>query len=465
MLAALSRRRRILVPVAIAVCLPTLARAGQEALNVEPAADVSAQAESPLERSFKPGPLLQGVNGITDYLRGKLENTPPFFRDTKLTFKLRSYYLNQDRPDASQSEAWALGGSLEYRSGLLANRLQIGAELFTSQPLYAPEDADGTLLLKPGQEGYTVLGQLYANLRLGDDDVLTVGRREFSTPYVNRQFNRMTPNTFEAVALKGAFTGLLRGQKFDYKVGYLSKVKLRDADTFIPMSQAVPFATTDEGTLLAQALFTIDNWAFGLAEYFTPDALNILYGEATWTPQASWLSGFKLSAQITDQRETGSSVNLGGQLLSRNVGLRATFSDKSSVFTGAISTTDAQGGIISPWGSNPTYTNPVLENSNRAGEEAVLASVSHDFRGQGVDGLSGSIIFAAGWNARDPGTGEPLPTQSELDLTLDYRVPKGVLRGLWLRLQRNQLNDASVTLGGEATTEWRAIVYWEIPLI
>ena len=33
------------------------------------------------------------------------------------------------------------------------------------------------------------------------------------------------------------------------------------------------------------------------------------------------------------------------------------------------------------------------------------------------------------------------------------------------RLQRNQLHDSSTTLSGEATTEWRAIVYWEIPLI
>jgi hypothetical protein len=457
-------QRPILVAVAIAVGLPTLARAGQEALNVEPAGDVTAQAESPLQRSFNPGPLLQGVNAITDLLRAKLGNTPPFFRDTRLTIKPRSYYMDQDRADGTRSEAWTLGGSLEYTSGRFADRLQIGAELFTSQPLYAPEDADGTLLLQPGQEGYTVLGQLYAKLRLGDDDVLTVGRREFSTPYVNRQFNRMTPNTFEAVALKGSFTGL-RARKFDYEVGYLSEVKLRNADSFIPMSQAVPFATEDQGTVLAQALFSVDNWSFGLANYFTPDTLNILYGEATWRPQVQWPQGFKLSAQFTDQREVGGLSSLGGQLLSRNIGLRATTTWESAVFNLAVSTTDSQGGIISPWGSNPTYTNPVLKNSNRPGEEAALFSAAYDFSGQGIAGLSGSIILAAGWNARDPVTGDPLATQSEIDLTLDYRVPAGVLNGLWLRLQRNQLHDASLSLGSETTTDWRVIAYWEIPLI
>ena len=46
-------------------------------------------------------------------------------------------------PDRScrRSEAWTLGGSLEYVSGRFEDRFQIGAELFTSQPLYAPEDA------------------------------------------------------------------------------------------------------------------------------------------------------------------------------------------------------------------------------------------------------------------------------------------------------------------------------------
>ncbi len=223
---------------------------------------------------------------------------------------------------ARDREAWALGGSLEYRSGRLADRFQIGAELFTSQPLYAPADADGTLLLKPGQEGYTVLGQLYAKLRLGDDDVLTVGRREFSTPYVNRQFNRMTPNTFEAVALKGSFTGAVATSKFDYELGYLSKVKLRNADTFIPMSQAVPFATEDEGTVLAQALFTVDDWAFGVANYFTArHPQHLLRGSDLGACGGMAARVQAIGPAHRRARGRWALPNQGGQLLSRNIGL------------------------------------------------------------------------------------------------------------------------------------------------
>ncbi|MFB3076526.1 MAG: hypothetical protein ACE1Y4_00840, partial [Lysobacterales bacterium] len=52
------------------------------------------------------------------------------------------------------SEAWAMGGSISYRSGWLADLLSVEAEFFTSQPIVAPEDHGGTLLLAPGQESY-----------------------------------------------------------------------------------------------------------------------------------------------------------------------------------------------------------------------------------------------------------------------------------------------------------------------
>ena len=48
-----------------------------------------------------------------------------------------------------------------YRSGWLWDTFAMGAVGYTSQPLYAPSDKDGTTLLAPGQEGITVLGQAY----------------------------------------------------------------------------------------------------------------------------------------------------------------------------------------------------------------------------------------------------------------------------------------------------------------
>ena len=58
-------------------------------------------------------------------------------------------------------------------------------------------------------------------------------------------------------------------------------------------------------------------------------------------------------------------------------------------------------------------------------------------------------------------TAKPQPNQTELDLYLDYKIPKGAFKDLWLRVQRAWEWNA----GPGQTTQWRAIVYWEIPLI
>ena len=83
-----------------------------------------------------------------------MKDLPPFLRDTDLKLHWRSYYFNRENPeDGSENEAWAFGGWLSYKSGWLFDVFGIGATFYGSAPLYAPDDKDGTLLLKPGRKG------------------------------------------------------------------------------------------------------------------------------------------------------------------------------------------------------------------------------------------------------------------------------------------------------------------------
>ena len=361
------------------------------------------------------------------------------------------------------AEAWAIGGSLEYKSGWLYDHFRIGAEYFGSWPLYAGPNAGDTRLLTSSGSSYTVLGQAYAQIKYWDQ-VLTAGRSEYGTPYVNRQFNRMTPNTFEGVSLEGSFTGL-RGKNFDYLVGYLSKIKKRNSDEFIPMSQALGTAENYYGTYISQFLFTAWGASIGLSNYYTPQNLNIFYAEAAWTPKVSDNYGLKVSMQYTGQRDVGSASPgdfLQSVPLAGNAGARATFSHEGSVLSLAYSFTGSSGAIVSPWGSSPSYTNGSIRNSNRPNEQAALLNYSYDFRKLGVPGLSATAIYSYAWDAKDPTTSQPLSNQWELDLLADYKIPEGIFKGLWFRLQRNHLQDAGAA---NAITQWRAIVYWETPLI
>ena len=81
-----------------------------------------------------------------------------FVRDSTMTLYVRSYYLNRKTTIIGGPAAWATGGALGYQSGWLGTILRVSLAGFTSQPVWAPLDRDGTLLLKPGQQGYSVLG-------------------------------------------------------------------------------------------------------------------------------------------------------------------------------------------------------------------------------------------------------------------------------------------------------------------
>ncbi len=158
-------------PVALFVTLgyltaftANLNAAGPEYISSEePAPESAAELQGPLSEAFEEEERVR-LYAIKEILRP----LPPFWRDSRVDLKLRSYYLGRNNVGNSKNEAWAAGGWLSYESGWWKNRLQIGAVGYTSQRLYGPESRDGTLLLKPGQQGFSVLGQLYAHARVTD---------------------------------------------------------------------------------------------------------------------------------------------------------------------------------------------------------------------------------------------------------------------------------------------------------
>src|SRR5262249_42092287 len=81
---------------------------------------------SPLEILFPPAKEL-------------LAPLPPFLRDTDLKVHFRTYFFDRINPDGTQNEAWAFGGWASYKSGWLLDTFAMGATLYGSAPLVAPE--------------------------------------------------------------------------------------------------------------------------------------------------------------------------------------------------------------------------------------------------------------------------------------------------------------------------------------
>jgi hypothetical protein len=423
---------------------------------VAPPPESADQKEVPLDSAFRERLVEPGQLRATGDLKDKLQTLPAFFGDTAFTFKPRTYYFDQVDPSGKVEEAWALGGSLEYKSGLAWDRIWLGAEFFGSWPLYTGPNAGETLLLSPSGSSYTVLGQAYVAANLSEANQVIAGDfTSVDTPYANREFNRMTPNAFQGVLFNGSLAD--EQQRLHYLAGYLDKIKERNSTEFVPMSQAAG-SSASTGTAIVGLRYTRGEIAVGVAEYYTSQVSNIVYGGVTYTPRLSGSYEAKLSAQFTDQR---SLAGASGTPLPNQWGLEAVGSRDFVVFTLSYTQTSSAGNLSSPWGDAPSFTRTEIHNTSRAGENAALAMLSYHFDRLDLPGVSVAAVGAYYWDAVSTAS-SPQPNQTEVDLYLDYKIPKvAPLDGLWFRVQRNWEWNA----GGGQTTQWRAIVYWEIPLL
>jgi hypothetical protein len=432
----------------------------QEAISEEEPTPGSVQEEIlPMERTFqeKPSPP-----GVFPWLTEQLKTASPFFRDTKLDLNIRTYYFYRDKFDDTKSEAWTLGGSLAYRSGWFLDHLSIGATLYTSQPLYAPDDKDGTLLLKSGQEGYTVLGDLYGRVKIVDENFINLYRYEYNTPYINKNDNRMTPNTFEAYTFTGAAGGTDGAPKFTYGAGYFDKIKLRNSDSFISMSEAAG-ANVTRGVYAGGANAAFPTFSVGAIDYYSDDIINIGFAEAKYTVALTDRLGLLLTAQYTDQRSVGENLLKGYYFQTNQLGLQTALSYGGGIITLAY-TTDAKGADLqNPWSSFPGYTSVQVQDFNRAGEDAFLVKGSYDFSRLGLDGVTAYALWVHGWNAINPSTNGAVFQQDEYDGDLQWRPKGGALKGFWFRVRYAHV--AQRGAGDGTLDDFRTIINYDLSLL
>lgn len=407
----------------------------QEGISQEEPTPASVEESvSPIERSFTAkaaGP------GIFPQLKEKLKDTDPFFRDTRIDINLRTYFFYRDNypdSDPQTNEAWAIGGALSYKSGWFLNHFALGAVFYLSEPLYAPEDRDGTKLLKPGQEGYEVLGQLYGRVKLLEDHFLNVYRYEYNTPYINKYDSRMSPNTFEGYTFTGASGGKDGAPGFRYGGGYITKIKERNSEDFVWMSQAAG-AEVNKGVAMGGALFTLGRFSMGAIDYYCDDVINIGYAEAKYTWPVTERLGLLLAAQFTDQRSVGDDLLTGSSFSVHQFGVMTEMSYAGALFTLAFTTDSSGADLQNPWSSYPGYTSVQVQDFNRAKEKAFLVKASYDFTRLGLEGLTAYALFVHGWDRIDPSTGQAVANENEWNFDLQWKPKSGFFKNFWPRIR------------------------------
>jgi hypothetical protein len=153
--------------LAAIVFVPGARAAAPEYLATDQPAPASVEDErSPMEEVYLDE---VPVPSVFPRLKKRLETAAPFWRDTQLRLQPRIYYFDREREIAQDSEALAYGGRLAYSSGWWRDRLKLNASLYTTQRAHGPNDKDGTLLLKEGQKGFSVLGEANIELKFRED--------------------------------------------------------------------------------------------------------------------------------------------------------------------------------------------------------------------------------------------------------------------------------------------------------
>jgi len=383
----------------------------------------------------------------------------PGERKQELLFHLRTYYLDREKPTPPDSKANTIGGWIGYDSGWFYDRFKFALTGYTSQKIDAPADQDGTLLLKPGQKSYSVLGEAYASVKLWDAHRFDAGRQLVTQPEVNPQDNRQTPNTFEAYDFTGKVAGI------EYYGGLVNKMKTRNSDKFLDMaSVAGARAGVKSEMWLGGLSYTpMKDLTLRYSGYHVQDILNSNYVDVNWLTPLSERWKLRLSGNYMFQGSTGSNALNGSSFDTWSAGTKADFLYGGSYLRAAYTQTGRGQNYQTPYGTWAGYTTMVVTDFDRAGERALWLEGSYDFTPLKIPGLAITAYAVFGDKAINSATGARVSDKTEYNGTLDYRFATGDwpdwTKPIWVRLRATRIEEKLTSTA--VTNDYRVIVNYE----
>jgi hypothetical protein len=271
----------------------------------------------------------------------------------------------------------------------------------------------------------------------------------------------MTPNTFEGYSFQGAYGGKDGAPGLRYGGGYITKIKERNSDEFVWMSQDAG-AKVNRGVALAGLNYSQGPFSIGAIDYYSDDILNIFYTEGKAVFRLTKELGLLVAAQYTDQRSVGDDLLKGFGFSTHQLGLKGEMSYRRAILTFAYSIADKGADLQNPWSSYPGYTSVQVQDFNRAGENAFLGKLSYDFISLGLAGVTAYALWVHGWNRVDPITKDSVKQEDEYDFDLQWRPQMKLLKGFWFRTRYAYVSQRD---GGPNQSDFRIIINYDLPLL
>jgi hypothetical protein len=253
---------------------------------------------------------------------------------------------------------------------------------------------------------------------------LTGYRQLVNRPFINPQDTRMVPNTFEAYTLTGSANDV------SYTGGYITKMKVRQSDSFVWMSNTAGGTGEQKGVVYAGGTWDfVKNGYVRMDEQYAVDVFNTFYVDGKYPIAIDDKTTLTLGAQYYPQSSVGDAQI--GSFSTYGMGLQAAVAHGPFGLQLYYTQTGKGYDTQNPFGDHASYLNLMQVAFNTAGERAWAVGGNVNFGDLGVPGLTASAIYADGRDRIDAQTGAAIPDRNETDVRADYAFPKGtILEGL-----------------------------------
>jgi len=307
------------------------------------------------------------------------ENIEEIFKGGKVSGQLRAFWFDGERELRMDRTALTLGGILSYQTAPIAG-FSGGASFFSSNGItsltHMPESGQTHNLNLDGSSINT-LGEAYLQYKGGDTSI-KAGRQRLDLPLSNDYYNRMLPNSFEALSLENRSVG-----NTVLKAAYITGWKYKASDTFVSATYALGI---ERDIAVVGAVYTPGpSLKFELYDTYVRDVMNAPYLQIIDNAIWKFSDGTTLSGGVQYLSETSIGLQAAGEMDTYLLGIRGSVTKAqwslSALYTRiGDQSLQGSGGRYEKmgWGGFITYTDLQIDGeSENGGAEAYGAIAAY----------------------------------------------------------------------------------------
>lgn len=391
-----------------------------------------------------------------------------FIEDSKLTVNARNYYYNVDNHEGGKDQReWAQAFKVDYLSGFTEGAVGFGLDLqglvgihldggkghHPDSNTFIPSDSDGSAPHEWSAGGAT------AKMRFSKTELRYGNTLSPNLPILIANESRLLPQTFggfmfssreiENLTLTGGQIESARGRASTNSSGLSVAGATRDSNKF-------RFAG---GDWKATKNLTLQYYYANLEDFYTQHFFGLQH-----VLPISESQSFKTDLRYFRSRSDGANGDAGYRFNNNggyaknpgevdndtgiatftyslaghsfSLGYQHVSSDGGFVWANQANVVDGRGRNDGEGGASfYSWSDAVVGNFSRAGENTAMAQYAYDFSSVGVPGLKTSVAYLRGEDARAANGTGPDTHEWETDMRVDYVVPSGPLKGFGTTLR------------------------------